>query len=55
MHLEAVMKRVWRYALGGGNRAILEIHLEAVIERHWTSTWMRLMDGAPGAEILFIS
>ena len=26
----------------------LEIHLQAVIERDWTSTWRRSMDGAPG-------
>jgi hypothetical protein len=43
MHLEAVIERVWRYtwrprsselraALGGRDRASLEIHLEAEIE-----------------------
>ena len=32
-----------------------EIHLEAMIERDWTSTWRRSMDGAPGDETLFIS
>jgi len=42
-------------ALGGHDRANLEMHLEAVIERDWTSTWRRSMDGAPGAETLFIS
>jgi len=26
----------------------LEIHLEAVIEQDWTSTWRQPMDGAPG-------
>ena len=34
---------VWRYTL------------EAVIERDWTSTWRGSIDGAPGAETLFIS
>jgi len=45
MHLEAVIERDCRPqssefgdALGGRNRARLEIHLEAVIERVWTST-----------------
>ena len=31
----------------------LDIHLEAVIERDWTSTWRRSMDSAPGAETVF--
>jgi len=42
-----------RDALGGPNRANLEIHLEAVIEWDWMSTWRRSMDGAPGAETVF--
>jgi len=33
---------------GGRDQASLEIHLEAVIGRDWTSTWRRSMDGAPG-------
>jgi len=40
---------------GGGNRAYLGIHLEAVIERDWTSTRRQSMDGAPGDDTLFIS
>ena len=55
MHLESVIELVYRYALGGCNRASVEIHLEAVIERDWTSTWKQSMDGAPGADTLFIS
>ena len=54
MHLEAVAERVWRYVLGGHDRANLEaaikqfggctqagleMHLEAVIERVWRCTW----------------
>jgi len=42
-------------ALGGRNRATLEMHLEAMIERDWMSTWRRSMDGAPSDETLFIS
>jgi len=34
MHLEAVIEQVWRYALGGHDRA----NLEAVIERVWRMT-----------------
>jgi len=33
----------------------LEMHLEAVIERDWTTTWKRSLDSAPSAETLFIS
>ena len=33
----------------------LEMHLEAVFERVWTRTWRPSLDGAPGAETLFIS
>jgi len=66
MHLEAGIELVWRCisrprlselrdALGGRNRASLEMHLGAVIERDWTSTWRRSMDGALGDETLFIS
>jgi len=40
-------------ALGGRDRATLDIHLEAVIERDWTSTWRRSMDSAPVAETVF--
>ena len=39
--------------LGGRNRARLEIHLKAMIERDWTSTWRSSMDGAPVAETVF--
>jgi len=35
MHLEAVIERLWRYALDGHDRA----NLEATIERVWRSTW----------------
>ena len=50
MHLESVIKRVWRYVPGGHDRANLEaaikqfggreqarleMHLEAAIERVW--------------------
>jgi len=62
MHLEAMIVRTCRTqssefgdALGGDDRASLEMHLQAVIERDWTSTWRRSMDGAPGDETLFIS
>jgi len=66
MHLEAGIERVWRCiwrprsselrdAFGGRDRASLEMPLEAVIERDWTSTSRRSMDGAPGDETLFIS
>jgi len=58
MHLEAMIVRTWRprpSEFGGRNRASLEMHLEAVIERVWTSTLRQSMDGAPGAETLFIS
>jgi len=41
--------------IGGRNRVDMDIHLEAAIEWDWTSTWRRWMDGAPGAETLFIS
>jgi hypothetical protein len=51
MHLDAVIERVSRYALGGHDRA----NLEDVIERVCTSTCKQSMDGAPGAETLFIS
>jgi len=33
----------------------LEIYLAAVIERNRMGAWRQLMDGAPGAETLFIS
>jgi len=66
MCLEVGIERVWRCicrpgsselrdALGGRDRASLEMHLEAVIERDWTSTWRQSMDGTPGDETLFIS
>ena len=32
----------------------LEMHLQAVIEQDWRSTWRWSMGGAPGAETLFI-
>ena len=31
------------------------MHLEAVIEQDWTSTWRRLIDGAPAAETVLVS
>ena len=47
----AMMVELWtrKREMGGGHdQANLEIHLEAVIERDWTSTWRRSIDGAPG-------
>jgi len=52
MHFEAVMERGWRCnwrprlselrdALGGRDRASLDMHLQAMIERDWRSTWKR--------------
>jgi len=66
MHLEAMIERLWRYtsrprssefgdALGGRDRASLEMYLQAVIERVWMSTGSQSMDGALGAETHFIS
>jgi len=65
-NLEAVIERVWRYtwwlwlsefgdALGGCDRVSLEMHLEAVMKWDLTCTWRQSIDGAPGAETLFIS
>ena len=34
---------------------ILETHLEAVIEQGLPRTWRLAIDGAPGADTLFIS
>jgi len=51
MHLEAIIVRVWRYALGGRNLASLEIHLEAVIKRVWRCTrrpWSSEIGGVLG-------
>jgi len=36
-------------ALGGRDRASFDLHLVAVIERDWMSTWRQSMDGAPVA------
>jgi len=54
IHLEALIVRTCRLqsrqsgdTLEGCDRARLEIHLEAMIERDWTSTWRRLIDSAP--------
>jgi hypothetical protein len=66
MHLEAAIKRVWRYtwrprssafgdAIGSRDRATLEMHLEAVIDRVWTSTGRQSLDGAQGAQTVFTS
>jgi len=78
IHSEARIERVYRCTwrryssvckdtLGGGNRASLEMQLEAVIKRgcrytseavreqDWTSTWRRSMDGVPGGKTSFIS
>jgi len=52
MHFEAMIKRGWRcnwrprlselrYALGGCDRASLDMHLQAMIGRDWRSTWKR--------------
>ena len=61
MHLQAGIERVRRYTwtpgsteFGGLNRASLEMHLEAVIERGWPSTGRQSMDGATDAETLCI-
>jgi len=35
LHSEIVIKRDWRFIWGSGNRASLEIHLEAGIEQVW--------------------
>jgi len=35
IHLEALIKQVWRYAVGGDDHVILE----ALIERVWRGTW----------------
>jgi len=54
MHLEAVIVRPcrpWSCKLGGRDRASLEIHLEAVIERVWRCTprlWSSEVGGAHG-------
>jgi len=45
-------------ALGGRDRASLEMHLQAMIARDWRSTWRWSIwrwsvGGAPGAETLF--
>jgi hypothetical protein len=42
------------HALGGHDCASLEMHLEAAIERVWTSTGRQSMDGAVGVKTLFI-
>jgi len=62
MHVEATIIRTCRQetsecrdTLGGRDLASLEMHLEAVIKRDWTSTWRQSMDGALGDETLFIS
>ena len=62
MPLEAVIVRTGRpwsnefqATLGGCDGASLEMHLEAVIEPDWTSTWRRSKDGPTAAETLFIS
>jgi len=50
MHFEAVIEPGWRcnwrprlselrVALGGRNRASLDMHVQAMIERDWRSTW----------------
>jgi len=39
--LESVIECVCRFALGVLNRVSWEIHLEAVIQQDWTSTWVR--------------
>jgi len=54
MHLEATIVSL-RDALGGRDRASLEITWEAMIEQDWRSTWRRSKRGAPGAETLSIS
>jgi len=40
--------------LGSRDRASLVMHLEAMIERDW-STWRRLIGGVSGAETVSIS
>jgi len=36
IHLETVIEQVWRYALGGGDRTSLEIH---IISKMYFSHW----------------
>jgi hypothetical protein len=66
MHLEAEIecteRCTWRPewsefedTLGGCDQAGVEMHLDTVIERDWSSTWSRSMDGAPRDDTLFIS
>jgi len=38
MHLEAEIVKL-KDALGGRDRASLEMHLEAMIDQDWRSTW----------------
>jgi len=65
MHLEAMIVRTWRYTwrlrssefgdtLGEPERVSLQMQLDALIERDWTSTRRPSMDGAPGAATPFI-
>jgi len=62
MHLDTMVMRTgrpqWRRfgdPLEGGDRANLEIPLEAVIDWNWMSTWRRSMDSAANSETLFIT
>jgi len=54
MHLEVTMVEL-RDALGGHDRASLEMHLDALIEQDWRCTWRRLIGGALDAETLSIN
>jgi hypothetical protein len=53
MHLEAAMVQL-RDALGGRDRASVQVHLEAMIDRNWR-IWSRSIEGVPGADTLSIS
>ena len=59
------MEQVWLYtgrlrlselrdALCGCDRGCVERHLEAIIDRGWSSTWGQSMGGQLGTESLFI-
>jgi len=62
MHWEDLIERVWKPkrcefedGLGCHDQASVEMHMEVIIKRGWTSTWRQSMDGTPCAVSLFIS
>ena len=54
MHLEVAIVEL-RDALGGRDRASLEMHLDALIEPDWRCNWRRLIGGTLDAETLSIN